>query len=111
VKVNKFVFVLISIVIILLTSCAQNVKVSEEMKGFMALIDATNSMDDAAKPFGYSAEEMPLGYYEIKSPTITASSEEKGIVCYNVNLKHGFIESNVQVCWSENKILSIIEIE
>ena len=108
---NKNVVVLILLSILFIASCGPNVKVLEEMKGFLALIDATHSMDDAARPFGYTAEEMPLGYFEVKSPTITDSSEENGIICYDLNVKHGFIESNVQVCWSENKIISIIEIE
>ena len=111
VKVNKIVFLPVSIALLFIASCGERIKVSEEMKGFMALIDATHSMDQAADPFGYTADEMPLSYFEIKNPTITASSEENGIVCYDVNVKHGFIESNVQVCWSENEIISIIEIE
>jgi hypothetical protein len=109
--VNKNVVVLILLSILFIASCGRNVKISEEMKGFLALIDATHSMDDAARPFGYTAEEMPLDYFEVKNPSITDSSEENGIICYDINLKHGFIESNVQVCWSENKIISIIEIE
>ena len=94
-----------------MVSCGQHVKVSEEMNEFLTLIDATHSMDDAAKPFGFTAEEIPLDYFEVKSPTITASSEKNGITCYDVNVKHGFIESNIQVCWSENEIISIVEIE
>ena len=97
--------------LLLFSSCGQHVKVSEEMKGFLELIDATHSMDDAARPFGYTVEEMPLGYYEVKRPTITASYDKNGTACYDVNVKHGFIESNVQVCWSDNEIISIIEIE
>jgi len=108
---RKIVISLISLSILFVVSCGQNVNVSEEMKGFMALIDATHSMDDAAKPFGYTADEIPLGYFEVKNPTITTSTDENGIICYDVNVKHGFIESNVQVCWSENEIISIIEIE
>ncbi len=110
-KLRRIVFILISLTILTTASCGNNIKVTDEMNGFLALIDATHSMDDAAKPFGYTADEMPLGYFEVKNPTITASSEENGVICYDLNVKHGFIESNVQVCWSENEIISIIEIE
>ena len=106
-----FFIILISFVTLTFASCDQNVRVSEEMKGFLTLIDATHSMDEAAKSFGYIVDEMPLGYFEVKNPTITASSEKDGVVCHDVNVKHGFIESNVRVCWFENEIISIIEIE
>lgn len=110
-KVKKIYLVLFSMVIYVIASCDQNVEVSEEMKEFLELIDTTHSMYAAVRPFNYNPDEIPLDYFELKNPTITASSNENGIVCYDVNIKHGFIESFVRVCWSENKIIRIIEIE
>jgi hypothetical protein len=110
-KMKKLGFLIVSLAFLLNTACEEHVKVSEEMKGFLALIDATHSMDEAANQFGYMAEDMPLGYFEIRDPSITASYLENGNTCYDVNVKHGFIDSNVKVCWSENEIISIVEVE
>ena len=92
-------------------SCETSIDVSEEMKSFMSSIDSTNSMDDSAETYGYSNDDIPLGYYEVKEPTVTGSTVEGAKTCYDVNVKHGLVDSNIVVCWEDGKIVSITEIE
>ena len=109
---NKIMVIcLFTILSLSFISCGSSVEVSDEMKAFMSAIDSTNSMDDAAETYGYSNEDMPLGYYEVKEPTITGSNIEGETTCYDVNVKHGLVDSNINVCWEEGRIVSITEIE
>ncbi|MEL6813101.1 MAG: hypothetical protein AAFP76_17400 [Bacteroidota bacterium] len=95
----------------LAVSCGESVEVSPEMQGFMEAIDATNSMDDAAEKYGFTSDDIALGFYELKNPEVTAATTEGATTCYDVNIKHGIIDSNVKVCWEDGKITSISELE
>ncbi len=108
---NTFAFGTVLIIFTLFTSCGSSVKTTPEMEAFLVAIDSTNSMDDAAAIFEYSTNDMPLGYYEVKEPTVVASIIEGKKTCYHINVKHAFTSNDINVCWEEGKIVSISNID
>jgi len=88
-------------------SCNESVEVSPDMAAFMEVINSSKSIDEAAAKYGYSNDDMPLAFYDVKEPSVTASITEDGETCYDLNVKHGDVDSDITVCWSAGKIVSI----
>ncbi|MFO7879159.1 MAG: hypothetical protein ACQES0_02330 [Bacteroidota bacterium] len=93
------------------TACGggNDVEVSEEMQGFMTKIENTNSIMDAAEAYDYEADEMPLDLYTLEEPTVKSVKEEDGKTIYTMNVKHGMIDSDVMICWKDEKVVNIKE--
>ncbi len=93
----------------LFVSCGKSIEVSSEMQGFINAIVSTKSIDDAAAKYGYKNDDMPLSFYELGEAKVYASSVDGTKTCYDLNVKHGLVDSNINVCWEEGKIVSITE--
>ncbi len=110
-KKSKFLLVSsLVLTIFLFVSCGKSVEVSAEMQGFMEAITSTKSIDDAAEKYGYSNDEIPLSLYELGASKVTASTIEGTTTCYALNVQHGLVDSNINVCWENGKIISITDI-
>ncbi|AUP78233.1 hypothetical protein [Flavivirga eckloniae] len=95
--------------ICLFVSCGSSTEVSPEMQGFITAISSTKSIDKAAEKYGYSNDEIPLGYYELGEAKVTSSTVQGTKTCYALNVKHGLVDSDINVCWEGAKIISITE--
>lgn len=92
-----------------MTSCGgASVELDENMKGFVDTVSSSHSMMDAIEKYGANPDmETDLDLYELKEPTVSAVSEEGGKKCYDMNVKHGLIDSNCKVCWENDKVVSV----
>ena len=97
--------------ICLFVSCGKSIEVSNEMQGFIEAISSTKSIDTAAGKYGYVNDEIPLAFYELGESNVRGVNIEGTKTCYDLNVKHGLIDSNIKVCWENGKITSITDIE
>lgn len=69
-------------------------------------------MMDAVSKYGANPDmETDLDLYEIKEPTVSAVADKDGKKCYMMNVKHGILDSNCEVCWSGDKVESVTYVE
>lgn len=107
---KKALFLFAAVAFFLMSSCGSSVDVDPNMEAFMKKIDSTNSMSDALNEFAANNDvESDLEYYELKDPTVKEVSEKDGQTCYKMNVKHGIVDSDCNVCWKDGKIVSITE--
>ncbi|GAA3626774.1 hypothetical protein [Flavivirga jejuensis] len=110
-KSKTLVFSSLILTISLFISCGSPIEVSPEMQGFITAISATKSMDESAEKYGYSADEIPLSYYDLGKATVTASNVDGTKTCYDLSVQHGLMNSIVIVCWENGKIVSVTDKE
>ncbi|MCT4583012.1 MAG: hypothetical protein N4A35_16485 [Flavobacteriales bacterium] len=96
--------------VLFFASCggAEKIEVDTNMKAFMSKIEASKSMMDAMEEFGANPNlETDVDLYELKEPTVKSVSEKDGLKCYLMNVKHGLIDSDCEVCWEKDKVKSV----
>ena len=89
--------------------CEKGAEVSAEMKGFMDTLSTSKGITQPAEKFGFKADDIPLDLYELKEPKVTGTKTVGKSTCYTMNVKHGMVDSNVDVCWEAGKVVNIKE--
>lgn len=105
-KMKKNLFILA--LAFIMFACGSSVEVDPNMKGFMDEISKNKGMIEAVEKYAADPSmETDLDIYELKEPTVTAKTEKEGKTCYKMNVKHGIIDSDCEVCWKDGKVQSV----
>ncbi len=102
-KVWLFIFSLC----MLIASCGSKVEIDPNMQSFMDEIKSSKNIMKPMEKFAADpAIETDLDVYELSEPTVSKIEEKEGHTCYIMNVKHGILDSNCEVCWKDGKIQS-----
>lgn len=99
----------VAVIALFIQACGgSSVEVDPNMKSFMDEIQSSKSMVEAVVKFASNPDmETDLDYYELTEPTVKGMTETDGNKCYEMNVKHGMIDSDCVVCWKDGKVESV----
>ncbi len=70
----------------------------------------SSSVEVSVEKYGYSNIDIPLDLYGLKDRSVIRSSVDGEDTCYDVNIKYGFVDSNIRVYWKNQKYCGNIDI-
>lgn len=94
-------------------SCGGTAKTSPEMKGFMSMIKGQDGdLKKALIKYGMNedkADDFALmkAPYIFTDPSIKKTEKKNNMDCYLMNMKHGIVDSDFEICWKNKKITGI----